>query len=100
MQSLISSKVNILVEFASPVESSLLKTIPGVLEVLYPASGSQQSAVSNRQSASAIWRLKSDPATDIRSDVFKFAVNNQLTVLSMVREEQKLEEVFQELTKN
>lgn len=37
---------------------------------------------------------------DIRALVFKFAVSNNLTVLSMSLKEQKLENIFQQLTKN
>jgi hypothetical protein len=37
---------------------------------------------------------------DIRPEVFRFAVDHQLTVLAMQKEELKLEEVFQELTKD
>ena len=36
---------------------------------------------------------------DIRADIFKYAVDNNLTVLSMQKKEKNLEEVFQELTK-
>jgi ABC-2 type transport system ATP-binding protein len=48
---------------------------------------------------SKIWHVISAPGTDIRADVFRFAVDNNLTVLSLHLEEQKLEEVFQELTR-
>lgn len=37
---------------------------------------------------------------DIRPDVFRFAVDQQLTVLAMQKEELRLEEVFQELTRD
>ena len=45
------------------------------------------------------WFLTSDSSIDIRPAVFRFAVDNGLTVLSLQREEQKLEEVFRELTR-
>ena len=43
--------------------------------------------------------LESVSEIDIRPAVFQFAVDNNLTVLSLQRDEQKLEEVFQQLTK-
>jgi len=85
LQSLSASKTIIQVEFSSEIEAALLFAIPGVLEIIHPAS--------------KIWRLYTDPGKDIRADIFQFAVAHQLTVLSLHREEQKMEDVFQELTK-
>jgi ABC-2 type transport system ATP-binding protein len=78
-------KTIIKVEFDRPVEKTFLMSINGVHDAINPVSG--------------IWHLISNPSTDIRPAIFQFAVSNGLTVLSMHREEQKLEEVFQELTK-
>ena len=110
LHSLSGSKNIIKVEFSLPVEPGQLLTIPGVLEALNPASlpakaGSplrsdiQHPVSSIQHPVSRVWHLVSDAQTDIRADVFNFAVNNQLTVLSLQKEEQKLEEVFQELTR-
>ena len=92
LQHMVKSQAMITVEFSSPVQAILLKGIPGVIAVNHPDN--------SQGSASKVWHLGSAPELDIRADVFKFAVDNQLTVLSLQREEQKLEEVFQELTKN
>jgi len=104
IHNLISSKIIIRVEFGSPVESDQFLAIPGVLEAVNPKSSLQQDSHceerSDEATASTVWNLISDSQTDIRSDVFNFAVSNQLTVLSLQREEQKLEEVFQELTRD
>ena len=92
------SRALIRVEFSSEVEKRIIQSIPGVIEMLVPG---REAAVKNSKSiASAIWLLESEPGLDIRAGVFKFAVDKGLTVLSMQKEEQKLEEVFQELTKN
>lgn len=45
------------------------------------------------------YQIFSDSKFDIRPAIFEFAVNNELTVLQMNMEEQKLESIFQELTK-
>ena len=80
-----SSKNLILVEFGSAVEPGQLLKIPGVRKVDMLSEFSFQLSTVGRD--------------DIRAGVFKFAVDNHLTVLSLVKEEQKLEEVFQELTR-
>ncbi|MCX6241815.1 MAG: gliding motility-associated ABC transporter ATP-binding subunit GldA [Bacteroidetes bacterium] len=91
------SRALIRVEFSSEVEKHIIQSIPGVIEMLVPG---REAAVKNSKSiASAIWLLESETGLDIRAGVFKFAVDKGLTVLSMQKEEQKLEEVFQELTK-
>ncbi len=109
LQHMAGSSAIVKVEFSSAVNGDLLKTIPGVSEALpihlpsgipHPASDIRHPASGIRHPASAFWHLASEGGKDIRADVFKFAVDNQLTVLSMQLEEQKLEEVFQELTRN
>ena len=45
------------------------------------------------------WKLFSSSVQDIRPAVFQYAVANKLTVLTIHREEQKLEDVFKDLTR-
>jgi ABC-2 type transport system ATP-binding protein len=45
------------------------------------------------------WQLITTSAVDVRKDIFNFAVANQLSVLTLNKEEQKMEDVFKELTK-
>jgi len=111
LQHLASSQSVIRVEFGSPVSAVLLKNIPGVLDVSLPETSSEyrisnieyrilKEMNSSGQEQSAVWQITAASGRDIRADVFKFAVDNTFTVLSLQREEQKLEEVFQELTRN
>ncbi len=81
-----SSSNAVKVEFSSAVDAGLLAKINGVKKVtaLSPAS----------------FQLTAKSLVDIRPDVFRFAVEQNLTVLAMQKEELRLEEVFQELTKN
>lgn len=80
-----NTNVNIVkVEFNKPVNSELLLKIIEVKNV--------------RNITENIYELESEPEKDIREDIFKFAVSNDLTVLSMQKTEQSLESVFQELT--
>jgi ABC-2 type transport system ATP-binding protein len=115
LQEVSASKTIIRVEFSSVVERALLKQIPGVIDVTaqlavgsgqfassiqHPALRQAQGTASSIQDLSAIWHISSKSTDDVRGDIFRFAVDNKLTVLSMQKEELKLEEVFQELTKN
>ena len=101
LQHLAKSKVVIRVEFAGPVARSLVKQIPGVMQAESQKSEvrGQKSGDSRQENVSAVWFLSGNPDGDIRPDVFQFAVDHKLSVLSLHREEQKLEQVFQELTK-
>jgi ABC-2 type transport system ATP-binding protein len=99
LQKIQSSKVVIRVEFDKPVAKKLLMGIKGIkgAEVLHVIEKGPGSRIPDPGSAS--WTLESESSVDIRPAVFKFAVDNDLTVLSLQREEHRLEEVFQELTK-
>ena len=72
------------VEFNKQVSVSLLKTIKGVKLV---------TKVSD-----IMYKIETDDR-DIREDIFRFAVKNEVAVLSLQKVEQGLEEVFQQLTK-
>lgn len=72
------------VEFDGEISKALLKTIIGVKEIT--------------QINSKSWIIKADSHNDIRHDVFKLAVKQNLTVLSMKSEEQSLEQTFHDLT--
>jgi ABC-2 type transport system ATP-binding protein len=74
------------VEFDASVNKAMLKEINGAIEVV--------------QIKGNLWSIKSIHGKDIRPEIFKFAVKNSLTVLSMKEEEQSLEETFHQLTKN
>jgi ABC-2 type transport system ATP-binding protein len=83
----ITSSSNVVkVEFSSAVDAGLLSKINGIQRVI------SLSPVS--------FQLTAQNSLDIRPDVFRFAVEQNLTVLVMQKEELRLEEVFQELTKD
>lgn len=66
-------------------------------------SESELAAIENIQSARHIsgnmWELKANAQHDSRSDIFQFAVDKGIKVLSLTKHESSLEEVFQMLTK-
>ncbi|NVO20086.1 MAG: gliding motility-associated ABC transporter ATP-binding subunit GldA [Bacteroidetes bacterium] len=85
----ISSKQSqdiVTVEFSKPVQEKLLKGIPGVLNCV--------------KINDTTWKLTAKPGEDIRPLINKMAVQNELTLLGLHKEEQRLEEVFQQLTRN
>ncbi len=106
LQEVSASKTIIKVEFSAPIDGTLLKQIPGVADVSavgsqpLPPTPSPAGAGEHISRASAVWHITSTSSADIRGDIFRFAVENNLTVLSMNKEELKLEEVFQELTRS
>lgn len=81
-----SSKQIFTVEFDGEVSKNSLKNIEGVREVNYVAGNT--------------WQLITGIEKDIRKEIFDYAVQNKLTVLTLNKEEQKLEDVFKSLTKN
>lgn len=46
-----------------------------------------------------IWQIEARTEKDIRTDIFQFAVKNGMAVLTLHKEEQRLEDVFKQLTK-
>jgi ABC-2 type transport system ATP-binding protein len=81
-----NSEVQIIsVEFDGEISKTLIRSIPGIIEVI--------------QISGKSWIIKANTEKDIRHDIFKLAVNNNLTVLSMKNEEQSLEQTFHQLTK-
>jgi len=105
LQLMATAKAVVVVEFTTPVRGAMLAAIPGVLEVSAGAGdrtpGSSPSPEGSiQEQESRTWHLASGPATDIRPGVFQFAVDHKYTVVSLHREEQRLEEVFQVLTRS
>jgi ABC-2 type transport system ATP-binding protein len=74
----------IVAEFDREIESI---TLPGLEQVT--------SAVKVKGNT---WEIESSAEEDIRPHIFNFAVRNGLTVLSLLRSESNLEEVFRHLT--
>lgn len=74
-----------IVEFAGPVRKNELERIPGVASV--------ENVSGNT------WKIASGPQTDVRADVFKFAVEKNISVLSLQKSAQNIEEIFRELTR-
>jgi ABC-2 type transport system ATP-binding protein len=72
------------VEFDKEIMESSLAAIANVINV--------------KQIKNNIWLLEAEGEEDIRPALFSFAVNNNLTVLSLLKQESNLEDVFRHLT--
>ena len=73
------------VEFDSDFSEVELLKIPGIKSA---------NLIEGRQ-----WKVEAKPGeTDVRSEIFQFAVSRKAEVLGIQLEEQKLEEIFQQLT--
>lgn len=81
----LKSRDKVIVEFETLVDQKMLEKISGVDRV--------------ENQGGNIWVLGSSSEADIRPAINKFAVANDLNILSLRKEEQKLEEIFHQLTK-
>jgi ABC-2 type transport system ATP-binding protein len=85
LQNRIKGETLVTVEFAQKIDNQRLLKISNVKNVKILGDNKYQ--------------LASDMSKDIRAEVFKFAVDNNLTLLEMHKEVFSVEDVFQELTK-
>ena len=74
------------VEFDKAANEVQLSRIKGVLSV--------------HKEKDKCWRIESEANIDIRPELFKFAVDHQLTVMGLQKDEGNLESVFRQLTVN
>lgn len=84
LQQKTASGNHILVEFNKPASIPLLLTIPGVQNV--------------ENTSENMYRIAAIANTDIRQDLFKFAVDHQLAVITLQQESSSMESIFQQLT--
>jgi ABC-2 type transport system ATP-binding protein len=75
----------VLAEFGKETDEGSLAKIQGVDSV--------------RKVKGSIYLLSNNSGKDIRENIFNYAVSKGISVLSMQKQEKRLEEVFQELTK-
>lgn len=80
----LTDKDMVVVEFNNSISEDLIKQISGVLAV--------------KNTHGNCFKITTASNIDVRSDLFQLAVKNNIEVLSLHKEEQRLEKVFQELT--
>jgi len=80
-----TTKQVITVEFDKEVKKQQLLNLKGVEDAIAASTNT--------------WKIISDVNYDVRKELFNFAVQNNISVLTLNKEEQKLEDVFKQLTK-
>ncbi len=80
-----TTKQIITVEFDKDVNVKLIKQIEGVEDAILIEGKT--------------WKIISDIDNDVRKAIFNYAVTNDISILTINKEEQKLEDVFKQLTK-
>lgn len=80
-----TTKQIITVEFDKEVKKHQLLNLKGVEDALLTSNNT--------------WKIIADINLDVRKELFNFAVQNNISVLTLNKEEQKLEDVFKQLTK-
>lgn len=80
-----TTKQVVTVEFDKTIDKNQLLSLNGV-----------EDAVLSEKN---IWKIIADVHVDVRKELFNYAVKNDITVLTLNKEEQKLEDVFKQLTK-
>jgi ABC-2 type transport system ATP-binding protein len=73
------------VEFDRAPDENKLLSIPGITRLKHVRE--------------QVWIVEAEQGNDIRSLLFRFAVDNDLIVFTLQKEERKLEDVFRDLTK-
>ncbi len=79
-----STSRTIVVEFNSDFEKEKLIGFENIINI--------------RKLKYGTWLIETSGESDIRSDLFRFAVDNQMVILSMHLKDKKLEDVFRDLT--
>ncbi len=84
LQDHLKGKVTVHFEFKEMVHIDQIKTIPGVQNI---------SQIRENE-----WQVTAISEADVRQSIFKFAVDNNLTLLELYKEKYSVEDVFQKLT--
>lgn len=84
LQQKMQNEVTVVAQFKEVVDANTLRSINGVKSVSAQPDGS--------------WRLSGGNTTDLREQVFHFARQKNLTLLTLYKETFTLEEVFKQLT--
>lgn len=85
LASMFSAAEMLMVEFDRKVNREAILAVKGVKNVTAKGNNS--------------WEIETDSDTDVRKEIFDFAVRNQYKVLSLNKEKHSIEELFQQLTK-
>ena len=77
-------QVQIIVEFDKPIDEQKLAALAGVQQLVVVSSG--------------VYKLTAEQGADLRPEVFRFATENNLSLVGLKQEQLSLEEIFRSLT--
>jgi ABC-2 type transport system ATP-binding protein len=77
-------QVQLVVEFAAPIEEQKLASLHGVEQLIAISQG--------------VYKLTVAPGVDLRPEVFRFAAEHNLSLVGLKQEQLSLEEIFRSLT--
>ncbi|HNR74605.1 MAG TPA: gliding motility-associated ABC transporter ATP-binding subunit GldA [Cyclobacteriaceae bacterium] len=77
-------QVQLIVEFDAPIEEQKLAALAGVQQLVIISAG--------------VYKLTVAQGTDLRPEVFRFAAENNLSLVGLKQEQLSLEEIFRSLT--
>jgi ABC-2 type transport system ATP-binding protein len=77
-------QVQIIVEFDKPIDEQKLAALAGVQQLVVVSSG--------------VYKLTAAQGADLRPEVFRFATENNLSLVGLKQEQLSLEEIFRSLT--
>jgi len=77
-------QVQLVVEFDSPIEEQKLAALPGVQQLVIISPG--------------VYKITVVQGVDLRPEVFRFAAENNLSLVGLKQEQLSLEEIFRSLT--
>lgn len=84
LQQRLAAELFITVGFKEDIETSRLNAIEGIRDITYQGENT--------------WQLTTQGDRDIREDIYQFSKDNDLTLLTLHKEERSLEDVFHQLT--
>ena len=74
----------VIAAFDKPVEKERLLSLSAIKSAVFDGEN---------------WEIESDGKSDIRPEIFRFAVENNLTLLALAQKQQNLESIFHQLTR-
>ncbi|MCW5911751.1 MAG: gliding motility-associated ABC transporter ATP-binding subunit GldA [Cyclobacteriaceae bacterium] len=78
------AQVQVVVEFDGPIDEQKLAALPGVQQIAQVSAG--------------VYKLTAAQGADLRPEVFRFAAENNLSLVGLKQEQLSLEEIFRSLT--
>jgi ABC-2 type transport system ATP-binding protein len=84
-----SGSTVLIVDFEKEVDPQVLKSLPGVLDI---------EIFNDNKNALCRYKIICKSGSGVRSEIFRFAADKNLSLIGLKQEEESLENIFRELT--